>query len=77
MAGAPRAWGSLEERPGCAGALRTLGGLGGHLGAPHITDMEGPAVKRFVTAPSISSSMSRSGHFSGGPERFPEDADHG
>src|SRR6266481_3260707 len=38
-------------------------------------DMEGPAVKRFVTALSISSSMSRSGHFSGGPERFPEDAD--
>ncbi len=38
-------------------------------------DMEGPAVKRFVTAPSISSSMSRSGYFSGGPERFPEDAD--
>src|SRR5258708_13474794 len=27
-------WG-IEERPGCAGALRTLGGLGGHFGAPH------------------------------------------
>src|SRR5213592_2088120 len=26
---------SLEERPGFAGALRTSGGLGGHLGAPH------------------------------------------
>src|SRR6266404_1393481 len=25
-----------EERPGCAGALRPLGGLGGHLGAPHV-----------------------------------------
>src|SRR2546430_5588887 len=37
--------------------------------------MEGPAVKRFVTAPSISSSMSRSRYFSGGPERIPEDAD--
>ncbi len=25
----------IEERPGFAGALRTLGGLGGHFGAPH------------------------------------------
>src|SRR5438132_8814512 len=33
--GAPNVWG-LEERPGCAGALRTLGGLGGHFGAPHL-----------------------------------------
>ncbi len=40
-----------------------------------LADMEGPTVKRFVTAPSISSSMMRSGHFSGGHERFPEDAD--
>src|SRR5262245_29059043 len=25
----------LEERPGLAGALRTLGGMGGHVAAPH------------------------------------------
>src|SRR5882762_10547093 len=31
--GAPSV-GGLEERPGYAGALRTLGGLGGHFGAP-------------------------------------------
>src|SRR2546427_6298988 len=31
-----RALGVLEERPGFAGALRTLGGLGGHFGAPHV-----------------------------------------
>src|SRR5438552_3312016 len=37
--------------------------------------MEGPAVKRFVTAPSISWSMPTSEHLSGGHERFPEDAD--
>src|SRR6266446_233031 len=37
--GAPNV-GGLEERPGCAGALRTLGGLGGHFGAPHVTRYE-------------------------------------
>ena len=26
----------MEERPGEAGALRKLGGLGGHFGAPHV-----------------------------------------
>ena len=35
-AGALRTLGGLEERPGYAGALRTLGGLGGHFGAPHL-----------------------------------------
>jgi hypothetical protein len=25
-----------EERHGCAGALRARGGVGGHLGAPHV-----------------------------------------
>jgi branched-chain amino acid transport system ATP-binding protein len=28
---------SIEERPGFAGALRASGGLGGHLGAPHVS----------------------------------------
>jgi hypothetical protein len=27
-----------EECPGLAGALRTLGGLGGHVGAPQVDD---------------------------------------
>src|SRR5467141_28049 len=31
---------SLEERPGWAGALRTLGGLGGHLGAPYVLNRQ-------------------------------------
>jgi hypothetical protein len=26
----------IEERHGSAGALRALGGVGGHLGAPHV-----------------------------------------
>ncbi len=26
----------IEERHGFAGALRVLGGVGGHLGAPHV-----------------------------------------
>src|SRR2546423_12442188 len=39
-AGALRTLGGLEERPGCAGALRTLGGLGGHFGAPHVLDRQ-------------------------------------
>ena len=43
-------------------------------GALRLADMEGPTVKRFVTAPSMSSLMLRSGHFSDGRERFPEDA---
>jgi hypothetical protein len=25
----------IEERPGFPGALRVLGGVGGHVGAPH------------------------------------------
>jgi len=36
--------------------------------------MEGPAVKQFVTAASISWSMLTCEHFSGGRGRFPEDA---
>jgi len=36
--------------------------------------MEGPAVKRFVTAPSISWSMLTSEYLSGRHGRFPEDA---
>jgi hypothetical protein len=30
--------GNFEERPGFAGVLRALGGLGGHFGAPHSID---------------------------------------
>ena len=26
----------VEERHGCPGALRALGGVGGHVGAPHV-----------------------------------------
>ena len=26
----------VEERPGVPGALRALGGVGGHVGAPHV-----------------------------------------
>src|SRR5207247_2610401 len=33
--GAPNA-GGIEERHGLPGALRTLGGMGGHVGAPHL-----------------------------------------
>ena len=33
----------IEERPGEAGALRTLGGLGGHFGA-HQVQLEGEAL---------------------------------
>src|SRR5439155_17319013 len=40
-----------------------------------LADMEGPAVKRFVTAPSISWPMLTSEHLSGGHRGFPEDAD--
>jgi hypothetical protein len=29
----------IEERHGGAGALRALGGVGGHIGAPHVTDV--------------------------------------
>ena len=43
-------------------------------GASRIADMEGPAVKRFVTAPSISWSMLTSEYLSGRHGRFPEDA---
>src|SRR6266581_8206066 len=39
-----------------------------------LADMEGPAVKRFVTAPSISWSMLTSEYLSGRHGRFPEDA---
>src|SRR2546421_13079017 len=48
-AGALRTLGGVEERPGCAGALRTLGGLGGHFGAPHLM---GRPVGLDVAAPS-------------------------
>src|SRR5207247_8322366 len=43
-------------------------------GAGHLADMEGPAVKWFVTAPSISWSMLTSEYLSGRHGRFPEDA---
>src|SRR5213593_4464240 len=33
-----RACRSIEERHGFAGVLRALGGLGGHVGAPHFLD---------------------------------------
>jgi hypothetical protein len=26
----------IEERHGCAGPFRALGGVGGHVGAPHV-----------------------------------------
>src|SRR5438046_6300517 len=39
-----------------------------------LADMEGPAVKWFVTAPSISWSMLTSEYLSGRHGRFPEDA---
>src|SRR5206468_9890679 len=31
----------IEERPGFAGALRALGGLGGHFGAPQLASQRG------------------------------------
>ena len=35
--GALRAlWGGIEERHGFPGALRASGGVGGHIGAPHV-----------------------------------------
>ena len=36
-----------DERPGYAGALGAVGGLGGHVGAPQVTDDE---VDRVVAA---------------------------
>ncbi len=50
--------------------------MGSSAGFAHlaIADMEGPAVKRFVTAPSISWSMLTSEYLSGRHGRFPEDA---
>src|SRR3990170_817501 len=37
----PGACRSIEERPGFPGALRALGGVGGHLGAPHAPSARG------------------------------------
>src|SRR5437667_7294263 len=48
--------------------------LQGKLYLQTIADMEGPAVKWFVTAPSISWSMLTSEYLSGRHGRFPEDA---
>jgi hypothetical protein len=55
-------------------AHRENSGRAPSLSHREVADMEGPTVKRFVTAPSMSSLMLRSGHFSDGRERFPEDA---
>src|SRR5439155_22849037 len=41
FAGALRTLAGLEERPGFAGAPRTLGGLGGHFGAPPLQRLGG------------------------------------
>src|SRR5437867_9744937 len=48
--------------------------LQGKLYLQTVADMEGPAVKWFVTAPSISWSMLTSEYLSGRHGRFPEDA---
>ncbi len=48
--GAPTA-SEIEGRPGCPGAPRALGGLGGHLGAPHVTTSCRPRSARWWRAP--------------------------
>src|SRR5207245_8236576 len=67
MSGPPisEAWRSIEERHGFAGVLRALGGLGGHVGAPHFRSLA-----EYRGAPRLRRGTPSVGGF-GGPCRGP------